>query len=75
MPRDQYEVYIEAANKHIEEFHTAVKEFTFVPREIRFKDCGACKYKTVCRSVYFLNRGSFPDLKFDTDEVGENDAD
>ena len=50
--REEYEPFLKAAEKQIEEFGKKVKALDFVPREIRFRDCLACAYKTVCRSVY-----------------------
>jgi len=54
--REEYEPYLEAAEKQIEEFVRKVKALDFTPRKIRVGDCVACVYKTVCRSAYFLNR-------------------
>jgi hypothetical protein len=51
--REEYEPFLEAAKKQIEEFGRKVKALDFTPREIRLKDCLGCAYKTVCRSVYF----------------------
>jgi len=51
--REEYEPFLSAAEKQIEEFGRKVKALDFTPRDIRIKDCLACAYKTVCRTVYF----------------------
>jgi hypothetical protein len=56
--REEYEPFLKAAEKHIEEFAQKVKALDFIPREIRIRDCFGCAYKTACRTVYFLNAGS-----------------
>ena len=56
--REDYTPFLEAAEKQIEEFAQKVKALDFTPREIRIRDCIDCKYKTVCRSAYFLNAGT-----------------
>jgi len=50
--REEYEPFLEAAEKQIEEFGRKVKALDFTPREIRIRDCLGCAYKTVCRTVY-----------------------
>jgi len=50
--REDYEPFLEAAEKQIEEFGRKVKVLDFTPREIRIGDCLGCAYKTVCRTVY-----------------------
>jgi len=50
--REDYEPFLEAAEKQIEEFGQNVKALDFTPREIRIGDCLGCAYKTVCRTVY-----------------------
>ena len=50
--REGYEPFLSTAEKQIEEFGQKVKALDFTPREIRFKDCLKCAYKTVCRTVY-----------------------
>ena len=53
--REEYEPFLESAEKQIEEFSQKVKNFDFVPREIRPGDCMKCRYKTICRTGYFFN--------------------
>ena len=55
MDREEYEPFLEAAEKQIEEFSQKVNALDFIPREIRMGDCLACVYKTACRTSYFLN--------------------
>jgi len=50
--REEYEPFLEAAEKQIEEFGRKVKALDFTPREIRIRDCLSCAYKTICRTVY-----------------------
>jgi RecB family exonuclease len=50
--REEYEPFLEAAEKQIEEFGRKVKALDFIPREIRIRDCLACAYKTACRTTY-----------------------
>jgi hypothetical protein len=50
--REEYEPFLGAAEKQIEEFGRKVKTLDFTPREIRIRDCLDCAYKTVCRTVY-----------------------
>jgi len=50
--REEYEPFLEAAEKQIEEFGLKVKALNFTPREIRIRDCLGCAYKTACRTVY-----------------------
>ena len=50
--REEYEPFLSAAEKQIEEFGRKVKALDFTPREIRIRDCLCCAYKTVCRTVY-----------------------
>ncbi|MDR0472661.1 MAG: PD-(D/E)XK nuclease family protein [Treponema sp.] len=54
--REEYEPFLEAAEKKIAEFGQKVNALDFVPREIRVGNCLGCVYKTVCRKAYFLNR-------------------
>ncbi|AEF80533.1 PD-(D/E)XK nuclease family protein [Leadbettera azotonutricia] len=61
--REDYEPFLKAADGNLEIFYQAVANCRFIPREINFKDCGSCKYKTACRSVYFLNPGELPARK------------
>jgi len=51
--REEYEPFLSAAEKQIEEFGRKVKALDFTPREIRIGACLGCAYKTVCRTVYF----------------------
>jgi ATP-dependent helicase/DNAse subunit B len=51
--RDEYDPFLEAAEKQIEEFGRKVKALDFTPEEIKIKDCLGCVYKTACRSAYF----------------------
>jgi len=51
--REEYEPVLEAAQNQIEEFGKNVKVLDFVPHDIQIKECLACVYKTVCRSVYY----------------------
>ena len=55
--REEYNSYLEAAEKQIEEFAHNVKALNFIPPAVKLRDCFDCVYKTVCRSAYFLNRG------------------
>jgi hypothetical protein len=50
--REDYEPFLEASEKQIEEFGRKAKALDFTPREIRIKDCLGCMYKTACRSAY-----------------------
>ena len=56
--REEYEPFLKAAEKQIDEFAQKVKALDFVPWELRIGECFGCVYKTVCRSAYFLNRSS-----------------
>ncbi len=51
--REEYEPFLEAAEKQIEEFGLKVKALDFTPKSIRIRDCLGCVYKTVCRTVYW----------------------
>jgi hypothetical protein len=50
--REEYEPFLSAAEKQIEEFGRKVKALDFTPKSIRIGDCLGCAYKTVCRTVY-----------------------
>ena len=50
--RDEYELFLEAAENQIEEFSEKVNALDFRPGRIRFTDCIKCDYKTMCRTVY-----------------------
>jgi ATP-dependent helicase/DNAse subunit B len=52
--REDYEPFLSAAEKQIEEFGRKVKALAFTPKSIRIGDCLGCAYKTVCRTVYFM---------------------
>ena len=51
LSREEYTPFLEALEQQIEEFAQKVKALDFVPREIHFRDCLACMYKTICRST------------------------
>jgi CRISPR/Cas system-associated exonuclease Cas4 (RecB family) len=53
--RDEYEAFLQAAEKQIKEFAQKLKARDFMPREISIANCLDCTYKTVCRTAYFLN--------------------
>ena len=55
LDREEYETILEAADKQIHEFSEKVKGLDMKPGEIRLSDCLKCRYKTICRSAYFLN--------------------
>jgi RecB family exonuclease len=50
--REEYEPFLEAAERQIEEFGKRVRALDFVPQEIRFRNCFDCIYRSVCRSMY-----------------------
>jgi ATP-dependent helicase/DNAse subunit B len=58
LSREEYEPFLKAAEKQIDEFAQKVKALDFTPRELRIGECLGCVYKTACRSSYFLNRES-----------------
>ena len=51
--RDEYNDVLIALDEQIENFERQVKNLNFTPWDLRMADCAKCKYKPVCRSLYF----------------------
>ncbi|MDR0719205.1 MAG: PD-(D/E)XK nuclease family protein [Treponema sp.] len=53
--RSAYQAFLDASEVLIRQFHDDVKSLNMVPKEINFKKCAECLYRTCCRTVYSLN--------------------
>jgi len=58
--REEYDPFLEAAERQITEFVGKVESLDFMPDNIHVGNCSSCRYKTVCRSVYSLNNALLP---------------
>ncbi|MDR2184485.1 MAG: PD-(D/E)XK nuclease family protein, partial [Treponema sp.] len=55
--RDAYQPTIEALEAYIGRFVEAVTDTDFSSPEIRYNNCLACDFRTICRTTYGLNAG------------------
>jgi len=66
--REEYAPFLEAAERHMDEFASKVENLDFMPHEINVGNCTSCRYKTVCRSVYSLNNALLPKKEIENKE-------
>ncbi|MCL1927691.1 MAG: PD-(D/E)XK nuclease family protein [Treponema sp.] len=72
--REQYQSTIDALDRAIEDFETAVSELNFTRVNTHIKTCTKCTYRTMCRSQYSLNppddrcSGESPEEEEDDDD-------
>jgi CRISPR/Cas system-associated exonuclease Cas4 (RecB family) len=55
LPREAYKETLKCFDEYIEDFEKRVESLDFAPPDIRFKNCAACAYRNICRTVFSLN--------------------
>ncbi|GHV69027.1 hypothetical protein AGMMS49928_10070 [Spirochaetia bacterium] len=53
--REDYQPTIDALDSYIGTFASSIDRLDFSPKEIPFKNCVSCDYRSLCRTVYALN--------------------
>jgi ATP-dependent helicase/DNAse subunit B len=53
--REAYEETLAALKEYIASFRHAVEGLCFAPAAVDFTNCFSCEYRTMCRTVFFLN--------------------
>ncbi|MDR1747727.1 MAG: PD-(D/E)XK nuclease family protein [Spirochaetaceae bacterium] len=53
--REEYEHTLTVFDEYTEDFGKKVEALDFSPPSIRFRNCAACSYRNICRTVFSLN--------------------